>query len=70
VREIDAAIDFESIRETVTHTVYEEEALLALLYHVYKWLKGLIGGLESNRSAQGKPKAVWFKNIAIAFFDC
>ncbi|TQI82552.1 transposase [Serratia fonticola] len=41
-------------------------ALLALLYDVYKWLKGLMEGQECDRKAHGKPKAVWWKNIAIA----
>ncbi|AYM92278.1 hypothetical protein D9980_17765 [Serratia sp. 3ACOL1] len=43
---------------------------MVLLYYVYQWLKELMGGLESNRSAQGKPKTVWYKNIAIATFGC
>ncbi len=41
-------------------------ALLALLYHVYSWLKGLMEGQESMRRAQEKQKALWWKNIAIA----
>lgn len=41
-------------------------ALLAQLYLVYTWLKRLLEGLESKCSAWGNPKAVWWKNIAIA----
>ncbi|WP_261423498.1 transposase, partial [Serratia quinivorans] len=41
-------------------------ALLALLYAVYTWLKGLMEGQEPHRGTQKKQKAVWWKNIAIA----
>ncbi|CAI2017772.1 Transposase domain (DUF772) [Serratia fonticola] len=43
-------------------------ALLALLYAVYKWLKGLMEGQEPHRGPQKKQKAVWWENIAIATY--
>ncbi|WP_261162007.1 transposase, partial [Serratia fonticola] len=43
-------------------------ALLALLYAVYKWLKGLMEGQEPHRGTQKKQKAVWWENIAIATY--